>query len=92
MRTKSVELDAPSKNEIACNAQNDEEGTKNDEVNVELGMLDIQFSKNGIGLREYAHVFLVLLTVQRFSVKTVDGLQYTLKRVSDTTKTHNFSA
>lgn len=88
-----VELDAPPENEITCDAQYDKEGTKNDEVDVELGVLDIQFSKNGIGLCEYAHVFFVLLfAVQWFSVKAVDRLQYALKRVPETTETHHFSA
>lgn len=88
-----MELDAPPENEITSDAQYDEEGTESDEVDVELGMFDIQFSKNGIGLCEYAHVFFILLfAVQWFSVKPVDRLQYTLKRVPETTEKHHFSA
>jgi hypothetical protein len=64
---------------IGNEAQGDEEDPKHDEIQVELGVLHVQLSQNGLRLLKVAR--LVNVAVQVFSVQAIDGEDDTLKAV-----------
>lgn len=87
MTTDLVELDSPSKYEIASDAQNDKKRTENDEVDVEFCMFNVENFENVVGIFKQTLALVILLAIQRLSVKAVDGLKNSFERISATIPT-----
>ena len=69
-----MNFDPPAQYQVAPGPQGDEERTENDEVDVEVSVLDVQFTQDIIRLREHTLLNIFVTTVERLTVKPVDRL------------------
>ena len=78
----SVHLDSPSKYQVAGGTKDDKEWTESNEINVEICMLNVQLFQHVVALLKDTRTLVVLLTLKRFPVVSIDCLQDALEWVS----------
>ena len=77
----SLCLHPPPQNEVNSDSEDDEKHTQDDEVDVELGVLDVHLFEDVGRLLENAHA---LVTAEVTAVETVDRLEDALEGISET--------
>ena len=76
-----MDFDSPTQYEVAAGPQHDEEGTEDDEVDVEVCVLDVQLAQHVIRFTEHTLTDIVMLAVQWFTIEAVDRLQHPFERI-----------